>query len=216
MIYCTGCGKQLDESAFCVHCGAKRGPASSELGLVSVKKNSDVEGSLSPDADKTVAVFRKPLVMGGVGLGMFLLLLVISVSTAQTWVKVDVPAHPETFHSETYLTGSFDVVDDKVSPCWVGQNWYDCINIYVAEYNGTCANYSLSSSGASVCTRYRDMIGEMRAQGNGWSYVSSLGSWGHLAAVAEEKTKRVSNNDYRPAVTHEAVCYLGFIGECKT
>lgn len=64
----------------------------------------------------------------------------------------------------------------------------------------------------NLCKRYGAMIDEMKKQNYG--YVASLGDYGHLSSKEQIVTKEVSNNDYRAAVTHEAICYLGFLGEC--
>lgn len=55
------------------------------------------------------------------------------------------------------------------------------------------------------------MISEMQAEDRPGYYVAGLGSWGHLTSTPETETIY----DIIPAQTHEAVCYLGFIGECR-
>lgn len=80
---------------------------------------------------------------------------------------------------------------------------------------GTCAGVVLSVWGKSVCDAYRNSIEDMKGKGGWGYYVSSLGGYGYLDSSPVTSTRKVSNNDYWPAVTHEAVCYLGFIGECK-
>lgn len=120
-------------------------------------------------------------------------------------------------------TGVYNVSMDSDNPCYIGEDWTDCINAYVDEYNSSCANRKLTkgyidsvdiflngsttnATGSSLCKAYSNHIDEMKEKDCPGCYVSSLGSWGHLHV--EELTKTV------PAVTHEAVCYLGFIGEC--
>lgn len=136
-------------------------------------------------------------------------------ATAKHWTVVDVPEQPETFHSETYETGLYDVTMDEVSPCWVNQDWTDCTNMYVASYNAACTGVSLTPTATTLCTDYAAMIDEMKAQDGDGYYVATLGGNGSLHRSAETATREVSNEDYRPAETHEAVCYLGFIGECE-
>lgn len=144
-----------------------------------------------------------------------MLVIITAFATARHWTKVDVPKHAETFHTEEYLTGRFNITNDGVSPCWVNQDWTDCINLMVNEYNSACPGVTLTSSASSTCDFYSKEIDRMKQQG-GWGYVvTSLGGFGHLNRSQETSTRRVSNNDYRPAATHEAVCYLGFIGECE-
>ncbi|WP_394551604.1 hypothetical protein ACDF64_12105 [Agromyces sp. MMS24-JH15] len=143
-------------------------------------------------------------------------LIIFTFATAEHWTKVDVPEHPATFHTEEYLTGEYDVVDDKADVCWVGQYWTDCINAHVDEFNHACAGVSLTFSARFTCNGYSSMIDRMKADDDdGWGTVASLGSYGHLRSSAVTATREVSNNDYRPEVTHEAVCYLSFFGECE-
>jgi hypothetical protein len=139
---------------------------------------------------------------------------VFAVATARHWTAVDVPEHPETFHTEEYDTGLYDVTMDDVIPCWVDQDWTDCTNLYVSSYNAACTGVSLTAAAADVCSDYSSMIDEMKAQDGADYYVATLGDYGGLHQTAERATREVSNGDYAPAQTHEAVCYLGFIGEC--
>jgi hypothetical protein len=140
--------------------------------------------------------------------------LVIALTTARHWTKVDVPEQPETFHTEEYETGRFDVAMDDVNLCFVDQPWSDCINAMAAEYDAVCADVELTAPAARVCDEYLAAIDDMRSQGTD-GVVASLGSFGNLERTAETATREVSNEDYRPAETHEAVCYLGFLGECR-
>ncbi|MHC9045895.1 hypothetical protein ACYX8G_15020 [Microbacterium saperdae] len=140
--------------------------------------------------------------------------LVIALTTARHWTKVDVPEQPETFHSEEYETGRFDVTMDDVNPCFIDQAWSDCIDAMAAQYDAVCADVELTEPATSVCTEYLAAIDDMRSQGTD-GVVASLGSFGKLSRTAELATRQVSNEDYRPAETHEAVCYLGFLGECR-
>jgi hypothetical protein len=116
---------------------------------------------------------------------------------------------------ETYLTGEYEVRETGSSPCYVGQYWSDCINLFVSYYNAVCVGVSLTTAGNRLCESYLAMIDGMKSRGGAWSTVSSLGDWGPLTREAATATRRVSNNDYRPAVTREAVCYWGFLGECR-
>lgn len=157
----------------------------------------------------------KPLIAVGIALGVVVVLFFVGIITARHWTKTDVPEHAETFHSETQLTGYYSLTDDGVNPCWVGENYTLCINSYVDNYNATCAAYPLTYSAQSACDSRSQMIDNMQAKNSYGSYVSGLGGAGLFIAVPETETVDVTNNDYRPAVTHEASCYLGFIGECK-
>ncbi|WP_407360651.1 hypothetical protein [Microbacterium sp. LBN7] len=143
------------------------------------------------------------------------IVVVFAFTTARHWTKVDVPEKPETFHSEEFETGRFDVAMDAVNPCFVNQDWTDCITVMQAQYDATCAGVELTESAAALCADYLAAVDEMRALDEPGSYVASLGDYGSLSRTAEIDTRQVSNNDQAPAVTHEAVCYLGFIGECE-
>lgn len=137
-----------------------------------------------------------------------------TLASARSWTKVDIPEQLETFHAEEYLTGRYDITDDGVSPCWVNQDWVDCINLMVNEYNRACAGVDLTPLASSRCDAYGTSIDGMRSDGGYGYIVTSLGGYGHLTRIPEMATRQVGNNDDRPAVTHEAVCYLGFLGEC--
>lgn len=143
------------------------------------------------------------------------IVLVAAFATARHWTKVDVPEQPETFHTEEYETGRYDVAMDDVNPCWVDQDWTDCTNMMAATYTAACVGVELTEDAEVICADYSSAIDEMKAQDADGYYVASLGGYGSLHRTAETATREVSNEDYRPAVTHEAVCYLGFIGECE-
>lgn len=152
-------------------------------------------------------------------LGALLLIIaivvVIAFTTARHWTKVDVPEQPETFHSEEYETGRYDVSMDTVNPCYVNQDWTDCTNLLQASYDANCAGVELTETATAICADYSSAIGQMRAQDSEGAYVATLGTYGNLTRTPEIDTRQVSNDDYRPAETHEAVCYLGFLGECE-
>lgn len=143
------------------------------------------------------------------------IVVVFAFATARHWTKTDVPEQPETFHSEEYETGRYDVTMDKVNPCTVNQDWTDCTNLMVATYTAACADVELTETASLLCTDYSDAIAEMKAQDGDGYYVATLGTYGTLHQTPEIDTRQVSNDDYKPAVTHEAVCYLEFIGECE-
>lgn len=135
--------------------------------------------------------------------------------TARNWDKVDVPAQAATTHSEQYETGRYDVTMDTVNPCAVGQDWTECTDAMARQYELACAGVELTESAVPTCEQYSSAIAEMKRQDGDGYYVESLGDYGHLSRTPEIGTREVSNNDARPAITHRAVCYLGFIGECR-
>lgn len=144
-----------------------------------------------------------------------IIVVVVAFTTARHWTKVDVPEKPETFHSEEYETGLYLVTDDGVSPCAVDQDWTDCIAAMEAQYAGACADVELVPTAQGICSQHRAEIDRMIAADSEGTVVASLGDFGHLTRTPETATREVSNNDDEPAVTHEAVCYLGFLGECE-
>lgn len=140
--------------------------------------------------------------------------VVIAFVTAEKWIVIDVPEHPETFHTERYSTGSYDVKNNGISPCYVDQDWYECRNSMVAEFNRECAERDLTRAGREICDVYGAELDRMEQIGQYGSVVETVGNLGYLSSTEETRVRRVSNGDYRPAVTHEATCYLGFLGEC--
>lgn len=144
-----------------------------------------------------------------------IIVVVVAFSTARHWTKVDVAEQPETFHSEEYETGLYLVADDGVSPCVIDQAWSDCIGAMETQYAAACAGVELTPSATILCAQHRTEIDRMTAEDGEGMVVASLGDFGHLTRTPEMATRQVSNDDFVPAVTHEAVCYLGFLGECK-
>jgi hypothetical protein len=144
-----------------------------------------------------------------------IIVVVVAFTTARHWTKVDAPEKPETFHSEEYETGLYLVSDDGVSPCVVDQDWTDCIAAMEVQYAGACADVELVPDAVTLCAQHRAEIDRMISEDSEGTVVASLGDFGHLTRSPETATREVSNNDYEPAVTHEAVCYLGFLGECE-
>jgi hypothetical protein len=218
MNFCTNCGSPTGEEPFCTNCGEK-----SPIPLVTSASESDKPvftqpaelAKLQQQTEPSSSGRKKTIyIISGLAIAIFVLLLAIGQSTARHWEKIDIPAHAETYHEETYLTGLYDVVDSGVNPCWIGQDWTDCTNLHVYEYNAACTTLPLTNQARNYCSRYLSMIDDMKARDSWGYYVSSLGSWGILTQIPEEATEQVSNNDFRPAETHEAVCYFGSFGEC--
>ena len=218
MSFCTSCGLELGDASFCTNCGAAT-TGSVPVAPLTSEANQNIDSGETTEIGDALLTGnensnKKKLILW-LSISAAAILFITAIATARHWEKIDVPAHAETFHTETYLTGNYDIFDNNVSPCYIRQSWVGCTNVYVAIYNSTCADYPLTASGRSYCNSYLAMINDMKSQS--WSYLASIGSnpWGTLSVIAEEATKSVSNNDYRPAETHEAVCYLGFLGECE-
>ncbi|WP_159600878.1 hypothetical protein [Agromyces humi] len=136
---------------------------------------------------------------------------VFAVTSAHHWTKVDIA---ESSHIEQVPDGTWHVSMDDKNPCYVGQAWIDCINEHVNDWNYSCAELSLDQFSKGLCDRHYDMTQKMKADGasNEWAIVETLGGWGRLSR--SENTDSVKVID-QPEVSHEAVCYLGFLGECE-
>lgn len=203
---CNNCGKETPDGVYCVFCGstlAENADSLESVAVVAPVVAPVVESSPSVDsksAEKPKNPYKSAFIALGSIAACLAVLVVVALATAETRTVVDVKAY-------TRGTGVYDVTDDGKDPCYVGESWRDCINKTVSEYNGACVNRNLSTSAKVLCDGYSKMIDEMKAEdgGYGWKVVT-LGTWGHLKA--KEQKEKV------PAVTHEAVCYLGFIGEC--
>lgn len=157
---------------------------------------------------------HKALLIAGGGVFVVLLALVaVTFATARHWTVVDVPEQQETFYNEEYETGTYVVLDDENVPCAVGQSWASCISAYVDEVDDACVDVELTPMSKSICNDYKDLINSMREDGVGGE-IAERGSYGELTRYALTDVRRVSNGDYRAAETHDATCYLGFIGEC--
>ncbi len=138
----------------------------------------------------------------------------VVVATARHWTKVDVPEQAETFHEEEYETGSFVVELVAGSPCTSGQATSECVALLEAEYQAVCVAQPITPESGEVCETSReawDWLLEMDMTG---FVIDQVADQNHLTSTPEIATRQVSNEDYVPAVTHEAVCYAGFIGEC--
>lgn len=226
MAFCTNCGNENGNDAFCTSCGHKTeetvavspkielAKAETVLPSLSTLKDSSKENQSNSNQKNT----KRKTIIGASAAALVILLFIVGAATAKHWVKVDVEEQPETFHEETYLTGNYDISDDHDSPCWVGEDYTTCINSYVEIYNVACTTVPLSNQGRLTCSNYLTMINNGKAQAGygryGWT-VSGASSAGYLIQSPETATEQVSNNDYVPAVTHKAVCYFGFLGECE-
>jgi len=207
----TTCREGHDNPAatrFCVECGEAMSVATIVSPPVPVPPPTYVAATPDRRASK---VWRNV----AIGIATVVAVVLVVEVTAERWTKVVIPEKPTTYRIETYLTGDYDVYADQADPCWVGQDWTDCTNVMIDQYNWACVGIALTDVGYSVCERYSDEIDWMIEQDGPWIEVASLGGMGGLSRQAESATRRVSNNDYRPAVTREAVCYVGFLGECQ-
>lgn len=151
----------------------------------------------------------------GAVVAVAVVLVIVAFTTPRHWAMVDVAEHLETFHTEEYETGLFVVEDDHVSPCYEGQDWFDCRDRLSAEHSRVCVDTELTPESIALCEDYKLQVDRMELTGDFRSSVVLAGDYGSLASTAEVAARMVSNGDFRPAVTHDAVCYLGFLGECR-
>lgn len=144
------------------------------------------------------------------------LLVTIALETAVQHTVVDKPEQPETFRVEQVPTGEFRVTRTEEAVCQIGQDWFGCIDALVDQFNANCANIPLDLFSEAICNRYSNMLDELysREAYAGWTVTSLGDGWKALRREPTMISEEVSNNDYEPAVTHEATCYLGFLGEC--
>lgn len=161
------------------------------------------------------------LLFGFLGVGFMALIALVLLFTfgIEVWEKVDVPEHEETFSLIEVPTGATIVEQEESSlkVCHVGQNWIDCVNAHIDNYNYACVNRNLTASSYALCTNYEQAIDEAKSQPLGDdAYVTDPGSWRKFTIRDEYRTEEVSNNDYQPPITHDAVCILGTFGECPT
>lgn len=127
-----------------------------------------------------------------------------SFGLVSEWANVDEPAKLAEVE-----TGNLNIVMSDINTCHVGQDWGECINANIDEYNKVCVGLSLSDSAKRLCEDYEAVIVDMQNRGGaGWT-VTTLGGWGGLSTEAETKLDSI------PAVSHVAVCYFGLFGECS-
>jgi hypothetical protein len=211
----TAAGVTAETVAFGGHDFAQTGTFVGASPAYGGMPTASASGATDGDGKKSRVGLWVALSIVGALLLIAIIVVVFAFSTARHWTKVDVPEKPETFHSEEYETGLYLVADDGVSPCYVDQDWTDCIAAMEAQYAAGCADVELVPAAVTLCAQHRTEIDRMIAADSEGSVVASLGDFGHLTRTPEMATREVSNEDYEPAVTHEAVCYLGFLGECE-
>jgi hypothetical protein len=209
--YCTDCGGP-GTSSFCANCGNALGEVSptGKAGAVNT-----IPHPFTSPARPVKTKSKKGWIIAGAAVVALASLLIVTFATAESWTKVVVPAEAETFSQERFSTGAYEVWWTRLPPCRVGQEYRDCTNFYVVSFNSACVGVELTRSADDTCSDYLAMIDEMKSNDSQGALFTSPGGRGLLYKYPEKGTRTVSNNDARPAVTREAVCYLGFIGECE-
>jgi hypothetical protein len=92
----------------------------------------------------------------------------------------------------TVNTGNYDVKSNSVNICRVGEDYTDCFNKIVDNYNQNCANHPLSISGGSTCNQRDTAIEKMRLDVDscGYGCVTAEGfNFSTLVSSPETKTE---------------------------
>lgn len=133
-----------------------------------------------------------------------------AVASAERWTKVD---QEEVAHYIQVPDGTWHVTHEDKDICFVGQSYWACIDEYTDEWNFACAGRVHDAISRTICDNYYDMIQKMKndAAANEFSEVSGLVQSGLLSISENTKRERVID---QPELSHKAICYLGFIGEC--
>ena len=97
--------------------------------------------------------------------------------------------------------------------CLGGQEWSDCFEAAVIEYERECTGAPLTEVAQLRCDGYQQELDVMEGLDEPGAVVGADGG-DYLRSIPEMEPRQVSNNDARPAVAHEAVCYFGLLGEC--
>lgn len=138
-----------------------------------------------------------------------------AVATAERWTKVDVAEETRTVEVPT---GTFIVTQEDAEACVVGQSYLGCIDDMTAEYNHACASRNLGHMSRKTCETYAGWIQQMKAAnaGPGSTVVAHEDGTPFPGRLTITEMTRRQLLVEAPAKTHEAVCYLGFIGECRS
>ena len=176
--------------------------------------------TMGNDTGSTVAPkSRRKLLFAILGATLLTVVVIVAATlgTARYWEVVDRPEQPETFSTQEFETGTSVVIPDmtRVSLCSVGQDWDACVALMVKEFDGACTGGDLTKSSARFCDDWRSWIQKEKKQNSKGYTVSSADGFEPFVRYALTDFRRVSNDDYRAAETHQAVCYLGFLGECE-
>ena len=172
-----------------------------------VEKGTSAEADESPGETerKRVGRGRKLAIINGCIAAVLVAFIAFTLATAERWEKVDVPAHAQYNNTCTLPLTERRVLKQR------DDGSYTSIASAQSSAHVQTAMFIRLISPRTLCQEYSEMISKMQADDQPGYYVASLGSWGQLTATPETKTVY----DIVPAQTHEAVCYLGFIGECR-
>lgn len=137
---------------------------------------------------------------------------VVSVLTAHHWTKVTEPEQTEIVQVPS---GTWHVSLGSKDVCVVKQPYADCISAWVNEWNGACADRTLDTSSIALCDSYYDTIQEMRTNqaADPWLIVGEGSTESQLLRRENTESRTVT---VVPEKTREAVCYLGFLGDCPS
>lgn len=236
--FCRACGVELGEDGICPKCGTER-MASSAANAENERVVRDPE---QEEADSKKR--RRRVIVTSLGTAAVLIATIVGVvwygiDTAVHWEKVD---NPGTMIDRR--TGYYIVTMDDEPVCYVGQDWTECTNAYIAEYNNACTlPMPPEDGGASRFGAAASTYGSAYHQAAAFD---SAGVFGHYSQGTNQTLcNRYSNMisemqaEDRPGYyvaslgswghlharaetervrvgyeSHEAVCYYGFLGEC--
>ena len=230
--FCRKCGSGLGDDGACPKCGI----------LLYEEEDKENDAPEESRQDKGGGGSKKSSSLRVIAINLGIAAALICAIAFVVWYGVDTAYHWEKVDDPGTMierrTGYYFVTMDDEPVCYVGQDWTDCINAYIAEYNNACTlpmppedggasrlgasastdggvyhqsvafRYHSQGTNQTLCNRYSNMISEMQAEDGPGYYVTSLGSWGHLHTRAETERVRVGYE------SHDAVCYYGFLGEC--
>ena len=175
--------------------------------------------SESSNADETAfalsAATRKsrgwiPVTIALSAVAVIAIVFVYAITTANYWTKID---QEEVARIVEVPDGTWHVSHDNKDICYVGQNYWECIDEYTSEWDFACAGRAHDEPSRMLCDEYYDVIQEMKndAGSDEYGVVSGLVQSGRLSIRENTTIERIVDI---PEQSHEAVCYLGFIGEC--
>lgn len=144
-------------------------------------------------------------------LSALVVFLATAFMTARHWTKEDVSA-VERQSSRIELSVGFR--PDQA--CSLGDAWSDCLKRHNGQYNEWCLPDVMRDEDMDFCSSFKSGLKTLEARKFGADAVISEVRW----TETDDGTRAangysVEHGENRPAETHSAVCYLGFLGECE-
>lgn len=138
--------------------------------------------------------------------------VILAFLTAERWEKV---VSSEVGSKQLVPDGTWRVYQGEQTLCWPGQNYLDCIDEYISSWNFACAERSHDRASRELCDNLQASIREMQSENPDvdWMVVESDEDTWRKLEISENTVFRWVVEE--PEKTREAVCYLGFLGECE-